>query len=74
MELANHMDEVAKIFGMKLGDVFEVSIVGEVKRLKCKITDQGLYIWQDDWQEWDYDHGWEVLIELLTGGAWVHEA
>ena len=73
MELANHMDEVAKMFGKKLEDEFEVSVAGEFSRHKCKFTLQGVYYWDDDFEDWVFDCD-EILHDLLTGGALIHEA
>jgi len=37
------------------------------------LTNEGMYLWMEDWQEWDYDHD-HLLIDLLTGSACVYEA
>ena len=77
METVSHMDKVAKIFGKKLGEDFDVSIAGEVKRSRCMFRSDGLYVLQegcDGYPEWEYDHDCDILSDLLTGGAWVHEA
>ena len=75
MERVSQMDKVAKIFGKKLGESFDVSVAGEVNRYRCMFTNDGLYIWEEDneYGEWIFDDD-EILHNLLTGGAWVHEA
>ena len=71
-EFKNHMAEVAQMLGVKIEEPFEVGIGGELisKTHKCKLTDQGLYEWYEDWQEWVYDPD-GILHDLLTGGACV---
>jgi hypothetical protein len=75
MEFKNHMAEVAKILGVKIGEPFEVCEAGEpiTKRHRCMLTNEDMYLWQEDWQEWDYDHD-HLLLDLLTGSACVYEA
>ena len=72
MENTNRMAEVAQMLGVRLEEPFEVGIGGEPisKSHKCKLTDEGLYEWYEDWQEWVYDPD-GILYDLLTGGACV---
>ena len=72
VEPVSRMADVAKLFGKKLEEPFDVSIAGEVKRYRCMFTDSGLQMWESDWQEWVSD-GDEILHDLLVGGAFVHE-
>jgi hypothetical protein len=71
-EFNNRMTKVAQILGVKLEEPFEVEIGGEPKpkHRKCKLTDDGLYEWYEDWQNWVYDPD-GILHDLLTGGARV---
>ena len=68
-EFKNRMAEVAQMLGVKLEELFEVEIGGELKPRKCKLTEGGLYEWREDWQEWEFDD--DILYDLLTGGARV---
>lgn len=75
MEFKNHIADVAQMLGVKIGESFEVCEAGEpiTKRHRCMLTNEGMYLWQEYWQEWDYDHD-HLLIDLLTGSACVYEA
>jgi hypothetical protein len=66
------MAEVAQMLGVKMGEPFDVGIAGELisKRHKCRLTDEGLYEWYEDWQKWVFDPD-DILHDLLTGGACV---
>ncbi len=66
----NKMEQVAKIFGKKLNEEFVVGICGELKakRHKCKLTEEGLYEWYEDWQKWVFDPD-DILHDLLTASA-----
>lgn len=64
----NHMAEVAKLFGKKLGEEFTAVIYDTVSA--CKFTHNGLQI-KLDYGRWYLNSGW--LVCLLTGEAKIVE-
>ena len=80
--MSNHMEEVAKMFGKKLGEEFSVRLYGEytinagVNSIwRMKFMHRGLYIYIPNG---DPNGGWwafnrPVLSDLLTGKAEIVE-
>ena len=67
----NRMSEVALMFGVQIGEEFNVFLAGEKKPRRCKFTRQGVYQWLSDWQKWEFDHDLDVLYGLLVGEACI---
>ena len=67
----NRMSEVALMFGVQVGEEFNVFLAGEKKPRRCKFTRQGVYQWLSDWQKWEFDHDLDVLYGLLVGEACI---
>lgn len=68
--MANHMARIADFWGKKLEQPIDVVVAGEVKHHKCKFTEDGLYVWCEYCQEWEYDNE-GILHDLLTDSAFV---
>jgi hypothetical protein len=63
MEFKNHMAEVAKILGKKIGEEFRI------RGVKAKLCEDGLYVEYNS----SYSNGWilndRLLVDLLIGKA-----
>lgn len=69
-EWENRMPEVAALFGVQMGQEFQLSVAGESIQYKCRFNDQGMYIFDEYWNEWEYDHD-HLIMDLLTGSACI---
>ena len=67
MMAENKMEQVAAMFGKKLGEEFIVDEKEGRKNLICKITEKGLFFYHDSYEAWWQDSG--LLSELITGRA-----
>ncbi|SFA76252.1 hypothetical protein [Selenomonas ruminantium] len=61
----NKMEQVAAMFGKKLGEHFCVSCCNT--RFLLKFTSDGLWVFDDTWGHWNGEDG--MLEALLTGEA-----
>ena len=62
--MANHMAEVAKMLGVELGEEFEVSVYSS---RKCKITESGISVYDDDIWKSGMPSASFILENLLAG-------
>jgi len=61
----NKMEQVAALFGKKLGESFCVSCCNA--RFLLKFTSDGLWVFDDSWGHWNGEDG--MLEALLRGEA-----
>ncbi len=62
----NKMEQVAAMFGKKLGEEFIVNDEYR-KKMICKITERGLLFFHGSYEAWWQDS--RLLSELITGEA-----
>lgn len=63
----NKIEQVAAMFGKKLGEEFRVDEKNCRKNMICKITEKGLFFYHTTYEAWWQDSG--LLSDLITGEA-----
>lgn len=66
--MANYMAEVAKMLGLKIGEEF---CIKEMPNIKCKMHEDGLYIYCVKDRARSLSRSREILNSLLTGEVTV---